>query len=151
MAEHNLTELLASWNAGDENALEILYPIIQPELRRIAHNYMRRENPNHTLQTTALINEAFIELREQHSVIWQNRAHFLALASTIMRRILLMHARKKLSEKRGGNQEHVDLENVQVLTDEKSIELIALDQALERLAQYDKLKSALSKCVFSGD
>ena len=80
MAEHNLTELLASWNAGDENALEILYPIIEPELRRIAHNYMRRENPNHTLQTTALINEAFIQLREQHSVIWQNRAHFLALA-----------------------------------------------------------------------
>jgi RNA polymerase sigma-70 factor (ECF subfamily) len=146
----NLTEMLLAWNEGDEQSLEKLFPIVERELRRIAHNYMRRENQNHTLQTTALINEAFIELNNQHSVNWQNRSHFFALAATIMRRILLAHARERMAEKRGGNYQHVSLENALVLTPEKSVELIALDQALERLAVHDRLKSRIVEMRFFG-
>ncbi len=145
-----LTALLLAWNDGDENSLEKVMPLVERELRRLAHNYMRRENPNHTLQTTALINEAFIELNKQHSVNWQNRSHFFALAATIMRRVLLNHARERMAEKRGGNFQHVSLENAAPLTPEKSIELIALDQALERLAKHDKLKSQIVEMRFFG-
>ncbi len=109
---------------------------------------MRRENVDHTLQTTALINEAYIELNNQHSVNWQNRSHFFALAATIMRRILLNHARERSADKRGGNLHHISLDNCEMMSPEKSLELIALDEALERLAERDQLKSRIVEMRF---
>jgi RNA polymerase sigma factor (TIGR02999 family) len=145
-----ITELLVAWSDGDQTSLEELMPLVEQELRKIAHNYMRRENPNHTLQTTALVNEAYIELNNQHSVNWQNRKHFFALSSQIMRRILLKYARDRACAKRGGNFPHVPLEDVNILSDEKSAELIALDEALERLAKIDPLKCTIVEMRYFG-
>ena len=147
--EH-ITELLVAWSGGDQTSLEELMPLVEQELRKIAHNYMRRENPNHTLQTTALVNEAYIELNNQHSVNWQNRKHFFALSSQIMRRILLKYARDRACAKRGGKFPHVPLEDVNILSDEKSAELIALDEALERLAKIDPLKCTIVEMRYFG-
>ncbi|MGI8884000.1 MAG: sigma-70 family RNA polymerase sigma factor [Pyrinomonadaceae bacterium] len=146
----NITKLLAAWSDGDRTSLEDLMPLVEQELRKIAHNYMRRENPNHTLQTTALINEAYIELNNQHSVNWQNRKHFFAISAQIMRRILLKHARDRTCAKRGGKFAHVSLEDVTVLTHEKSIELIALDEALERLSHIDPFKCSIVEMRYFG-
>ena len=146
----HITELLVAWSDGDQTSLEELMPLVEQELRKIAHNYMRRENPNHTLQTTALVNEAYIELNNQHSVNWQNRKHFFALSSQIMRRILLKYARDRACAKRGGNFPHVPLEDVNILSDEKSAELIALDEALERLAKIDPLKCTIVEMRYFG-
>lgn len=146
----NITELLATWSNGKTEALDRLLPLVEAELRRIAHNYMRRENVNHTLQTTALVNEAFLQLINQKAVQWQNRAHFFALSSKIMRRILLNHARNRVANKRGGGAEHISFENTVVLSLEKSAEIIALDEALERLAKIDKTKSRIVEMRFFG-
>ena len=146
----NITELLVAWGDGDQKSLEELMPLVEQELRKIAHNYMRRENPNHTLQTTALLNEAYIELNNQHSVNWQNRKHFFALSSQIMRRILLKHARDRACSKRGGKYQHISLEDVRLLTIEKSLELIALDEALERLSHLDPLKCTIVEMRYFG-
>ena len=118
-------------------------PHVEKELRRIAAQHMRREHPGHTLQTTALVHEAYLKLIEQRNVNWQNRAHFFALAAQLMRRVLLDHARKQQRAKRGGGVVHVDLADVAVLTPERSDELIALDEALNRLAEIDPLKSKI--------
>ena len=146
----NLTELLAEWSDGKTDALDRLMPLVETELRRIAHNYMRRENENHTLQTSALVNEAFLKLVEQKAVFWQNRAHFFALSSQIMRRILINYARDRVATKRGGNAQHVSLENVAVLSPEKSAEIIALNEALENLAKIDNTKSRIVEMRFFG-
>ena len=119
--ENYVTDLLAAWNCGDESALEKLIPIVEQELRRIAHNYMRRENSHHTLQTTALVHEAYIKLVDQHSVNWSNREHFYVISAQIMRRILLNHARDKACAKRGGGAHQVSLEIVSILTPEKRL------------------------------
>ena len=145
-----ITELLLAWNAGEESALDRLLPEVERELRRIAHNYMRREHPGHTLQTTALINEAYLKLINQHSVKWQNRAHFFALSAQIMRRILLNHARDNKRGKRGAGAEHLNIDDIQVLSPEKSEELIALDEALERLSEFDKTKSRIVEMRYFG-
>lgn len=146
----NITELLVAWSDGKSEALDRLLPLVEAELRRLAHNYMRRENPGHTLQTSALVNEAFLMLVDQKAVHWQNRAHFFALSAQIMRRILLNHARDRQAGKRGGGAEHISLENVAVLSSEKSAELIALDDALNRLALRDKIKSQIVEMRFFG-
>lgn len=146
----NITEMLMAWNEGKAEALENLMPLVERELRRIAHRYMRRENPNHTLQTTALVNEAYLKLVDQHSANWQNRLHFYALASQMMRRILLNHARDRVVQKRGGAAEKVSLESAEVLSIEKSRELLALDEALESLAKIDPLKSRLVELRYFG-
>ena len=125
-------------------------PLVERELRRIAANHMRRESPGHTLQTTALVNEAYLKLVDQREVRWQNRAHFFALSSQLMRRILLDHARAQKRGKRGGDAVHVALEDVAVITPEKSEELIALDEALTRLAQFDANKSKIVELRFFG-
>lgn len=138
-----ITELLIAWNGGDETALEQLMPVVEAELRRIAHRYMRREDQNHTLQTTALVNEAFLKLIDQRDVNWQNRAHFYALSAQFMRRILLNYARDRGTVKRGSEFEKVDVEKTEIISPEKSEELIALDEALEKLAEFDKLKSRI--------
>lgn len=148
--EQQITELLIAWNSGDESSLEHLLPVVETELRKIAHNYMRRENVNHTLQTTALVNEAYLKLIDQTRAGWQNRAHFFAISAQIMRRILINHARDRVAGKRGGGAQHVELEEAVILTKEKSTELIALDEALERLAEFDKTKSRIVELLYFG-
>lgn len=150
MSENTVTQMLIAWNNGEESALHQLLPIVERQLRQIAHNYMRRERGNHTLQTSALVNEAYVKLIDQRDVHWQNRSHFFALSAQIMRRILLNHARDRLADKRGKGAEHVDLDEAIVLTKEKSAELIALDEALERLAAFDKTKSRIVELRYFG-
>ena len=145
-----ITQLLIDWSNGSPEALERLMPMVESELRRIAANYMRRERPGHTLQTSALVNEAYLKLVDQREVRWQNRSHFFALASQLMRRILLDHARSQHRAKRGGEAVHVDLEDVAVMSPQKSEELIALDEALVRFAEFDERKSKIVEMRFFG-
>ncbi|HYJ87340.1 MAG TPA: sigma-70 family RNA polymerase sigma factor [Pyrinomonadaceae bacterium] len=136
-----ITGLLVDWSNGDKAALDKLFPLVEKELHRLAHRYMRRENRNHTLQTSALVNEAYIRLVDQKNTRWQNRAHFFGIAATIMRRILLNYARDQRRKKRGGDVIQVSLSDVAVMGDQKSSELIALDDALMKLAEVDERKS----------
>jgi RNA polymerase sigma factor (TIGR02999 family) len=138
-----ITGLLIDWNNGHKAALEKLMPMVEGELRRIAGHYMSRENPDHTLQTTALMNEAYLKLVDQKQVHWQNRAHFFALAAQLMRRILIDHARAQKRVKRGGGYIHIDVSEVAVLAPEKGEDLIALDEALTKLADLDPIKSKI--------
>jgi RNA polymerase sigma factor (TIGR02999 family) len=140
-APSEITGLLLAWSDGDREALERLLPLVERELHRLARHFMRRENPGHTLQTTALVNEAYFKLVDQRSVRWQNRAHFFAIAAQIMRRILLNYARDRHRAKRGGHAVQVSLSEVAVIGEERSAELIALDEALERLAEFDERKA----------
>jgi RNA polymerase sigma-70 factor (ECF subfamily) len=137
----DITRLLHAWSDGDQTALERLLPLIERELHRLARNYMRREHPGHTLQTTALVNEAYFRLVDQKSVRWQNRAHFFAIAARIMRRILLNYARDRHRAKRGGGAVQVSLSEVAAVGEERSAELIALDEALVRLEEFDARKA----------
>lgn len=125
-------------------------PMVETELRRIAANHMRRERPGHTLQTSALVNEAYLKLIDQRQVRWENRSHFFALASQLMRRILLDHARSQNRAKRGGDAVHVGLDEVTVISPQKSETLIALDEALTRLAEFDPRKSKIVEMRFFG-
>lgn len=145
-----ITELLISWQSGNEEAFEKLLPTVESELRRIARLQMRRERSDHTLQTTALINEAYLRLVGANAVDWQNRAHFFAICAKIMRRILLNHARDGQAEKRGGGANHLPLDEVIVLKPEKSRELIALDEALQELAEFDQVKSRIVEMRYFG-
>lgn len=147
----SITQMLAAWNNGEEAALDNLMPHVERELRRIAHRYMRAENPDHTLQTTALVNEAYLKLVNKSELDWQNRAHFFAVMAQVMRRILINHARDQKADKRGKGAAHVNLEDVTVLSPEKSSELLALDEALTRLAEFDRTKSRIVELrYFSG-
>jgi len=145
-----ITELLIDWNNGSAEALQKLMPMVETELRRIAANHMRRERPGHTLQTSALVNEAYLKLIDQRQVRWENRSHFFALASQLMRRILLDHARAQGRAKRGGDAVHVGLDEVTVISPQKSETLIALDEALTRLAEFDPRKSKIVEMRFFG-
>jgi RNA polymerase sigma factor (TIGR02999 family) len=136
-----ITGLLHRWRAGDERCLERLIPLVDGELRQIAHRYMRAERPGHTLQTTALVNEAFLRLVNQAQVDWQNRAHFLGIAAQLMRHILVDHARALCSEKRGGGLHLLPLKEGLVFAPGKSAALIALDDALLELAKFDARKA----------
>jgi RNA polymerase sigma-70 factor, ECF subfamily len=149
--EGEITELLAAWREGDETSLERLLPLVETELRRLARGYMRRENPNHTLQTTALVNEAFLKLVDQTRVNWQNRAQFFGICAQIMRRILINHARERRAAKRGGGEaEIVSLDDAHVISPEKSEMLLALDEALRRLAEFDLTKSRIVELRYFG-
>ncbi len=145
-----ITGLLINWSNGDQSALESLLPLVEKELRRLAHGYMRRENPDHMLQTTALVNEAYLKLVDQNRTHWQNRAHFFGIAAQIMRRILLNYARDRHREKRGGNAVQVSLSDVSIVCLEKTEELIALDEALNRLAVLDERKSRVVELRYFG-
>jgi len=145
-----LTELLISWSAGDETALHRLMPIIDQELHRIAHYHMNRETPGHTLQTSALVNEAYLKLINQKNVKWQNRAHFFAIAARLMRRILIDHARAQNRAKRGGDAERVPLSEAEVAGQPSPAELLALNTALERLAEIDLQKSRIVEMRYFG-
>ena len=142
-SDYEISELLVAWGRGKEAALDEVLPLVTRELRKMAHAHMRKEGFNHTLQTTALINEAYLKLIDQKNVNWQNRSHFFAIASKVMRRILLDHAKTRLRDKRGGGVVHVHLEDASNISAEKSKELIALDDALNRLAEVDTLKAQI--------
>jgi len=150
MSSENITGLLVDWNAGDQSALEKLLPLVERELHRLAHSYMRREDPDHTLQTTALINETYLRLVDQRKVNWQNRAHFFGIAAQIMRRILLNYARDQNRQKRGGRAIHVSLSEAVIMSAEKDRELIALNDALVRLEAIDERKSKVVELRYFG-
>lgn len=130
--------------------MERLIPLVEKELHRLAHRYMRQENDGHTLQTTALINETFLRLVDQNRVKWQNRAHFYGIAAQIMRRVLLNYARDRKRNKRGGGAVRVSLSEVNLMSEEDSVELLALDEALERLAAIDERKSRVVELRYFG-
>jgi RNA polymerase sigma factor (TIGR02999 family) len=149
-SQGDITALLVDWGKGDQSALEKLLPLVERELHRLAHSYMRRENPDHTLQTTALINETYLRLVDQRKVEWQNRAHFFGIAAQIMRRILLNYARDQNRQKRGGKAIHVSLSEAVVMPAEKDRELLALNDALNRLEAIDARKSRVVELRYFG-
>jgi len=135
---HEITQMLREWSDGKREALDELMPLVYDELHRQAARYLRRESQGHTLQTTALIHEAYLKLVDQREVQWQNRAHFFAIAAQAMRRILVDYARTKQREKRGGGDAKLPLgEAISVAVDEKAVDLIALDEALTKFAAID--------------
>lgn len=136
-AEHQVTELLAEWGRGDDTALEKLIPLVQPELHRLAGHYMRREREGHTLQTTALINEAYLRLVDKTHPQWSDSAHFFAVAGQLMRRVMVDHARQRQALKRGAAPVQVTLDKAALVSHARAAELLALDEALERLARLD--------------
>jgi RNA polymerase sigma-70 factor, ECF subfamily len=144
-----LTQLLAAWSDGDRSALDKLLPMVADELHRLAHRYMSHERPDHTLQTTALVNEAYLKLIDQKVVHWQNRAHFFGIAAQIMRRILIDHARKHLGAQRGGGKT-ISLDEVAVVSDQRAAELVALDEALTSLAKLDERKGRVVELRYFG-
>jgi RNA polymerase sigma factor (TIGR02999 family) len=133
----NVTQMLHDWSDGDREALDKLIPIVYTELRRQAARYLRRERSGHTLQTTALIHEAYLRLIDQKDVRWQNRAHFFAISAQLMRRILVDHARSRQAAKRGGSDIKLPLEETMIASEGSEVDLVALDEALERLAAID--------------
>jgi RNA polymerase sigma-70 factor, ECF subfamily len=146
----NVTQLLQAWNAGDRAALEQLIPLVHAELRRLAAGYMRRQAPDHVLQATALVNEAWLKLIDWQAVTWQNRAHFFGVAAQLMRRILVDEARRQQANKHGGNAFRVSMSEVELLAQKKSHDLLALDDALQALAQFDARRSRIVELRFFG-
>lgn len=146
----DITGLLVEWSTGNQTALEKLLPLVERELHRLAHSYMRREDPDHTLQTTALIHETYLRLIDQRRVKWQNRAHFFGIAAQIMRRVLSNYARDQNRVKRGGGAKQVSLSGAAIVSNEKARELIALDEALARLAKLDERKSRVVELRYFG-
>ena len=147
---HEITDLLQAWSKGDTQAFERLLPLIDQELRRLAHSYMIRERAGHILQTTALINEALIRFIEADKINWQSRAHFYSIVSKRMRQILVEHARAQLAVKRGKRAEHVDISMADRLSAEKSKELVILDAVLTKLAVIDERKSKIVEYRYFG-
>jgi len=145
-----VTRLLLAWNEGDEGALEKLVPHVYQELRRLARRQMLRERPGHTLQTTALINEAYLRLVDLRNVQWQNRAHFFALCARLMRRILVDFARSRQYAKRGGGGQPVSLDESLVVSPVHSTDLVAVDDALKDLAKVDARKAQVVELRFFG-
>ena len=149
--EHTeITRWLTEWSEGERDALEKLTPLVYNELHRLAHHYMAREKPGHTLQTTALVNEVYLRLGGLHQVNWQNRAHFFALCARIMRHILTDYARSRNYLKRGGEAGRIALDEIQPVSPELDSDLVALDHALERLAAFDARKSEVVELRFFG-
>jgi RNA polymerase sigma-70 factor, ECF subfamily len=145
----DISQLLRAWSNGDELALTELTPIVYAELRRLAHRYMRRERTGHSLQTTALVNEAYMRLVDCSRMQWQNRAHFFAVSSQLMRRILVDHARRQ-NLKRGGGVPHVSLDEALVVGRQHGLDLVALDDALNALARMDARKGRVVEMRFFG-
>ncbi len=146
----DVTSLLQAWGDGDRAALDVLMPVVYAELHRLAGAHLRRERPDHTLQATALVNEAYLKLVDQHRVQWQNRAHFFGTAAQIMRRILVDHARQQGTAKRGGGATRVELDEALGAAEQRDIDLLALDAALERLSRLDARQSQVVVLRFFG-
>jgi RNA polymerase sigma factor (TIGR02999 family) len=150
-APHEVTQLLVAWGNGDQSALDKLMPLVYDELHGLAHRYMAQERPQHTLQTSALVNEAYVRLVDQRNVHWQNRAHFFGIAATVMRRILVGYARSRKRVKRGGaGAFQISLDEAAILSPERAADIVALDDALENLAAVDKRKSQVVELRFFG-
>lgn len=145
-----VTQLLVAWGNGDEAAREELISVVYQELHRLAHNYMKRESPGHTLQTSALVNEAFVRLVDQRNVRWQNRAHFYGIAAQMMRRILVDYARSRRYAKRGGGAQAMSLDEAMIVSDERSAEVVSVHEALEQLAKFDPRKGQIVELRFFG-
>jgi len=145
---HEVTQLLIEWSNGDKAALDKLMPLIYDELRRLAHYYMSREHPGHTLQTTAVVNEAYLRLVNRKRVRWQNRAHFFAIAAQLMRSILVDHARSHAYAKRGGGARKMALDEALIISQERAAEVVALDEALGQLAEIDPRQSRIVEMRF---
>jgi RNA polymerase sigma factor (TIGR02999 family) len=148
--QKSVTQLLIEWREGDETALDRLIPLVYDEMRRLARSYMRRERREHTLQTTALINEAYIRLVDHKGMRWQNRAHFYAVAAQAMRRVLVDHARSRRYIKRGGDAIIVELDQAALVAQEQAAEIVALDEALSGLAAIDPRQSKVVELRYFG-
>ena len=150
LTSDNLTGLLLEWREGDKAALDRLTPLVYDELRRIAHRYVQRERDGHTLQTTALVNEAYLRLAAQQKVDWQNRAHFFAVTAQVMRHILIDHARRLRYAKHGGEVQQIPIADAAEMSMQRASELIALEEALYALAQFDQRKSQVVELRYFG-
>lgn len=148
--QHQITELLAEWSDGNQAALDELYPLVYDELHRLARRYMSRERKGHTLQTTALINEAYVRLVDQKNVHWANRSHFYAISAQIMRRILIDHARRHAYAKRGGRAQRVSLDEAATVVPDQGSQLVRLDEALTNLAKIDERRCRVVELRYFG-
>jgi len=145
-----VTQILIDWSEGNDKAADLLMPLVYDELRQLARSYLQRERPDHTLQATGLVHEAYLRLVDQTSITWQNRAHFLGVAAQQMRRILVDHARRHRAEKRGGNWEKVEFDEAWAPSTARSVDLIALDDALQDLAKLNLKHSQIVELRFFG-
>jgi RNA polymerase sigma factor (TIGR02999 family) len=150
VSPHRVTQLLRQWSHGDNAALAELTPLVYEELRCVAHHYMEGERPNHTLQTTALVNEAYLRLADQTNPNWQGRAHFFAVAARAMRQILVSYARSNRAQKRGGGGARIELDEAAILSPEQSSEIVDLHEALERLGTLDSRKARVVELKYFG-
>jgi len=149
-SQHEVTELLRQWRSGDKEALDKLAPLVYDELHRLAHQYISRERPDHTLQTTALVNEAYLRLVEQKDVDWESRAHFFAVSAQVMRHILVDYARQHASAKRGGEFQKVALEEQAIVSRERAAELVVLDEAMQALHEIHPRRSRVVELRYFG-
>jgi RNA polymerase sigma-70 factor, ECF subfamily len=150
VSPHRVTQLLAEWSDGDNAALVELTPLVYEELRRLAHHFMEGQRPDHTLQTTALVDEAYLRLADQTKPSWQNRAHFFAVAARAMRQILVNYARSKRAQKRGGGALKVELDEAAIVSPEQSEAIVDLHEALERLGTLDSRKARVVELKYFG-
>jgi RNA polymerase sigma factor (TIGR02999 family) len=150
VSQQRVTELLAQWSHGDNAALVELTPLVYDELHRVAHHHLSRQRPDHTLQTTALVNEAYLRLADQTNPRWQNRAHFFAVAARAMRQILVSYARMQHAQKRGGGAFKVDLNEVALVSSEESKKIVELHEALEQLSALDSRKAQIVELKYFG-
>jgi RNA polymerase sigma factor (TIGR02999 family) len=146
----DITEILRSWSDGDADAADRLFALVYDELRRLARSYLQREDSAHTLQPTALVNEAYLRLIDQTRVNWQNRSHFYGIAAQMMRRILVDHARAHATGKRGGAAERLSLEDAVIAPEQNATDLVELDEALTNLAKFDERKSRVVELLYFG-
>jgi len=145
-----VTQLLVAWGGGNQAAGDELMPLVYEELHRLAHQCMNRERPGHTLQTSALLNEAYLRLADQKNLHWQDRAHFFGIAARLMRQILVDYARQRGSAKRGGDARRVPLDEAMIVSEERAADVVALDDALKSLAEIDPRKSQIVELRFFG-
>jgi RNA polymerase sigma-70 factor (ECF subfamily) len=150
VSPHRVTQLLQQWSQGDDAAVVELTPLVYEELRRLAHHFMEGQRPNHTLQTTALVNEAYLRLADQTNPNWQSRAHFFAVAARAMRQILVSYARSNRAQKRGGGALKVDLDEAALISPEESREVVELHEALEQLSALDSRKAQIVELKYFG-
>jgi RNA polymerase sigma-70 factor (ECF subfamily) len=150
VSPHRVTQLLQQWSYGDDAALAELTPLVYEELRRLAHHSMRGERCGHTLQTTALVNEAYLRLADQTNPDWQSRAHFFAVAARAMRGILVNYAKSNRAQKRGGGGARIELDEAAIVSPEQSKEIVDLHEALERLATLDSRKAQVVELKYFG-
>ena len=149
-SRQQVTQLLVAWSSGDEAALQELMPLVYDELRKLAHHYIRRERPGHTLQTSGLVNEAYLRLVDQTKIQWQSRKHFYGIAARLMRQILVDYARKQSYAKRGGDAQRVELDEKLIISRDRAADIVDLDDALKKLAEIDPRQSQIVELRFFG-